>query len=254
MCYNINNSHTECHLGTKITAVLSHPAFSPHSKRCLPMKTLLTIMRLPDGSQEHCGRAHTIWLALALTGMGCCVGGLSLFFSATAYVSLNSWHLLGAYLSSPLLMFLNLLPPVLLIWLFYFLFRRSWAAFICTFLPVLAIALANYFKIRLRSDPLLASDLLLAAEAGGIVGNYTLDLTWLVWFALFCFVAGLLFTIFLMPHGIQGWRERTFGALSCLALIGVAFVSLYLNPTVYDQTPTQAIRYAWSDEIGRAHV
>lgn len=100
------------------------------------MKTLLTIMRLPDGSQEHCGRAHTIWLALALTGMGCCVGGLSLFFSATAYVSLNSWHLLGAYLSSPLLMFLNLLPPVLLIWLFYFLFRRSWAAFICTFLPV----------------------------------------------------------------------------------------------------------------------
>ena len=34
------------------------------------MKTLLTIMRLPDGSQEHCGRAHTIWLALALTGMG----------------------------------------------------------------------------------------------------------------------------------------------------------------------------------------
>ena len=139
MCYNINNSHTECHLGTKITAVLSHPAFSPHSKRCLPMKTLLTIMRLPDGSQEHCGRAHTIWLALALTGMGCCVGGLSLFFSATAYVSLNSWHLLGAYLSSPLLMFLNLLPPVLLIWLFYFLFRRSWAAFICTFLPVLAV-------------------------------------------------------------------------------------------------------------------
>lgn len=211
------------------------------------MKTLLTIMRLPDGSQEHCGRAHTIWLALALTGMGCCVGGLSLFFSATAYVSLNSWHLLGAYLSSPLLMFLNLLPPVLLIWLFYFLFRQSWAAFICTFLPVLAIALANYFKIRLRSDPLLASDLLLAAEAGGIVGNYTLDLTWLVWFALFCFVAGLLFTIFLMPHGIQGWRERTFGALSCLALICVAFVSLYLNPTVYDQTPTQAIRYAWSD-------
>lgn len=30
-------------------------------------------------------------------------------------------------------------------------------------------------------------------------------------------------------------------------MIGVAFVSLYLNPTVYDQTPTQAIRYAWSD-------
>ena len=103
------------------------------------MKTLLQIMLLPAGTQARYGTAHTIWMAAALTGLGCCVGGLSLFFAATAYTKLNSMALLYSYLYNPLILFLNLLPAVLLIWLFYFLFRRSWAAFICTFLPVLAV-------------------------------------------------------------------------------------------------------------------
>ena len=73
-------------------------------------------------------------------------------------------------LANPLILVLNLLPPVLLIWLFYFLSRRAWVGFLGSFIPTIGVALVNYFKIRLRSDPLLATDLRLAAEAGGIVG------------------------------------------------------------------------------------
>ena len=197
------------------------------------MKKLLRIMRLPAGSEACYGRAHHVWLALALTALGCCVGGLSLFFAATAYVKLNSWALLYSYLANPLILFLNLLPPVLLIWLFYFLTRRSWAAFLFSFVPTVGVALVNYFKIRLRSDPLLAADLRLAAEAGGIVGGYTLDVTWLVWFALGCFAAGLLFAIFLMPNGLRGWKKRALGALACLLLMGLSLPALFLNPAVY---------------------
>ena len=78
------------------------------------MKTLLQIMRLPAGTQARYGTAHTIWMAAALTGLGCCVGGLSLFFAATAYTKLNSMALLYSYLYNPLILFLNLLPAVLL--------------------------------------------------------------------------------------------------------------------------------------------
>lgn len=211
------------------------------------MKTLLHIMRPPPDPGGRLQAAHQVWLALALTGLGCCIGGLSLFFAATAYMKLNSMALLYSYLSSPLILALNLLPPVLLIWLFYFLSRRAWVGFLGSFLPVIGVTLANYYKIRLRSDPLLATDLRLAAEAGGIVGGYTLDLTWLVWFALGCFFAGLLFSIFLMPQGVRGWRERSFGALSCLALMAVALTGPYSSQAVYNRTDNSRFINPWSD-------
>ena len=211
------------------------------------MKKLLTIMRLPEGAQSPSARAHHIWMALALTALGCCIGGLSLFFSATAYVKLNSLAILYSYLANPLILLLNLLPSVLLIWLFYFLTRRAWAGFLGSFLPTIGIALVNYFKIRLRSDPLLATDLRLAAEAGGIVGGYTLDFTWLVWFALGCFAAGLAFSVLLMPQGMRGWRGRSFGALSCLALMAVALAGPYTSPQVYEMTANNRFINQWSD-------
>lgn len=211
------------------------------------MKILLQIMRLPPGTEERYGRAHHIWMALALTGLGCCIGVLSLLFSATAYVRLSGMDLFRSYLSHPLILSLNLLPPVLLIWLFYFLFRRAWAGFLGSFFPTIGVALVNYFKIRLRSDPLLATDLRLAAEAGGIVGGYTLDLTWLVWFALGCFAAGLLFAVFLMPRGMRGGRERWFGALSCLALMAVALAGPYTSPQIYAATANDRFINPWSD-------
>lgn len=211
------------------------------------MKTLWQIMRLPPGAGERLRAAHHIWLALSLTGMGCCIGGLALLFAATAYLKLDGALLFYSYLDHPLILALNLLPPVLLIWLFYFLSRRAWVGFLGSFLPTLGIALANYYKIRLRSDPLLATDLRLAAEAGGVVGGYTLDLTWLVWFTLACFIAGLLFAIFLMPQGIRGWRERSFGALSCLALMAVALAGPYSSPAVYNKTSNLRYINQWSD-------
>ncbi len=211
------------------------------------MNTLLQIMRYPAGSDPKYARAHKIWLAVCLTGLGCCVGGLSLFLAAGAYTKLDPWALLYSYLAHPLILFLNLLPPVLLLWLFYFLTGRAWAGFLGSFIPTIGIALVNYFKIRLRSDPLLAADLRLAAEAGNIVGGYTLDLSGLVWFSLFCFLAGLLFAVFLMPNGARGWRARLLGAGVCLLLIGAAVPTLYTSPEVYRRTENNRFINPWSD-------
>ena len=79
------------------------------------------------------------------------------------------------------------------------------------------------------------------------MGGYTLDLTWLVWFALGCFAAGLLFAIFLMPRGMRGGRERWFGALSCLALMAVALAGPYTSPQIYAATANDRFINPWSD-------
>ncbi len=211
------------------------------------MKKFFHIIRPPRGQEGTFSLARSLWRIFTLTGLGCCIGGLGLFFAATAYLKLNSTALLCSYLANPLILFLNLLPGVLLIWLFYFLSRRAWVAFLGSFVPVVGISMVNYFKIRLRSDPVLAVDLRLAAEAGDIVGGYTLDITWLVWFALGCLIAGFLFALLLIPRGTPGWKNRTFGALSCLALMAVSFVSLYVNPQIYNQTANNEYINPWSD-------
>ena len=191
---------------------------------------------------------HAPWTAVALTAMGCCIGMLALLFAATAYVKLPSWPVFSLYLHSPLILALNLLPPVLLIWLGYFLTGRAWAGFLGSFFPVVGIAMVNYFKIRLRSDPFLAADLRLAAEAQGIVGQYALDLTWLVWFSAGCFVLGLLVCVFCIPRVMRRGWERLFSFLSCMALVAVAFPALFLSPRMYAKTAdTTSLTNQWSD-------
>ena len=195
---------------------------------------------------------HPAWTAVSLTVLGLCIGVLALMLGATAYVKLPAKALFFSYFQQPSILLLNLLPGLLLIWLFYFLTRRPWAAFLLSWLPMTLIALVNYFKIRLRSDPLLAVDLRLAAEAGGIVGNYTLDLTWLVWFALACGLLGTLFARAFIPKGKKGWKKRTIGSVTCLLLAAVLAPTVYLSPKTYEKTVNHIAienRYInqWSD-------
>ena len=87
------------------------------------------------------------WLIFALTGLGCCVGVLTLLYGAAAYIKLPGLALFRSYFHHPALLGLNLLPPVLLIWLFYFLTRRGWgrafAAASCA--AVCAVSCASLF-------------------------------------------------------------------------------------------------------------
>lgn len=211
------------------------------------MKRLYHIMRPPTGAGRRLRAAHGVWMALALTGLGCWVGRLALLFSAGACGRLDRLELLQAYDANPLTTALNMLAPVLLIWLFYFLTRRAWAGYLGSFLPTIGVAVVNYYKIGLRGDPFLASDLWLAAEAGGIVGRYDLEVTNLLLLALASLAGGLLFAALLMPGGALGRRERGFGALSCLALLAVAIAGPYSSQSAYSGTGTSVFYiHPWS--------
>ena len=187
------------------------------------------------------------WLIFALTGLGCCVGVLTLLYGAAAYIKLPGLALFRSYFHHPALLGLNLLPPVLLIWLFYFLTRRGWGAFLGSFLPCMAVAMVNYFKIRLRSDPFLAADLTLISEAGGIVGNYSLDVDWLTWLTLGALLAGLLFSVLLIPKWPRRGWGRAFAAASCAAVCAVSCASLFTNSDLYQSTDNSEYINPWSD-------
>ena len=123
------------------------------------MKHLYRVVRCPKGAAPAYLPWHHLWLALGLTALGLLLGWLTMPLAAVSSPDLSAQDLWVWYMSSVDLWYRNLLPPVLLIWLLYFLTGRCWLSYLLTALPALGVALANYFKIQLRGDPLLASDL-----------------------------------------------------------------------------------------------
>ncbi len=210
-------------------------------------KKLLRIMRVPRGAEKEHPVAQGVWLTFSLTLLGICVGILALLFASESYPDLANEALFFSYFHKPLILVLNLLPPVLLIWLFYFITGRAWSAFLGSFLPSIGIALVNYYKIRLRSDPLLAVDLRLAAEAGNIVGGYTLDLNWLVWLALGCLLAGTLIAALLIGRKVRGWKPRLLGTAVFLGLTAASVPLLFTRTDVYKRADNPELINPWSD-------
>ena len=173
--------------------------------------------------------ASYLWAATAFTGLGCMVGLLILFLGSTAYAKLPGNQLLYSYLTHPLLLFLNLLPPVALMWLFYLFSGRAWFGYLLGAVPCLLLSIVNYYKIALRGDPLLGADLLLIGEATDIVGGYTLEFSTSIQAVLICSVAGFFFVLFLIPQKLKNKPLRFVGTLLCIAGISGSFSPLYTS-------------------------
>ncbi len=210
------------------------------------MRALLSILRFPRGSDRRLYPLHVLWLWLTLTAAGLCTGVLALKLAAASYSAMDAHKLFDFYLSQPQLMLLNLLPPVLLMFLFYYITRQPWLGFLGGYAVSIGVALVNYYKIRLRSDPLLAADLRLVSEAKGIVGGYTLEITPLVKLCGLCLLIGLVCFLLFTGGGVRGWTHLL-GALSSLAIFAVACVCLFLNAAVYQGLPLPEEVNPWSD-------
>ena len=191
---------------------------------------------------------YPVWRGLWLTAAGVFLGLLALPIGADSLSQVSGLVLLENCLGSPTLLALNLLPVVLLLWGAYCLTGRGWAAYLIAGVPVLLIALVNYFKIQLRGDPLLMKDLALVSEAGNMAGKYSLDFTALIWLDLALALAGLAVVCVVLPRK-KGWtRERLLGLLSALALLWVAMPALYLNEALYERENPEADWFnPWSD-------
>ena len=177
-----------------------------------------------------------LWTVAGLTALGVLLGYAALYLTAGSYGALSSGELLEHYMGSPLLLYLNCLPGVLLVWFFYFFFGRGWLAYLFAAIPVIGIALVNYYKIQFRGDPFLASDLRLATEAGDMMGHYTLEFSPVVQRTLLMVLVGLVLALVLRPRRLRVWKLRLFGLVSAAAILMTAQMALYCNEELYLRT------------------
>ena len=207
------------------------------------IKNLLT----GEGSPLERG-THQALVALFLFVFAVADGYLALHLAACSYAPLYHPAVYESYFNHPPIVLLNLLPSVLLMALGYFLTRRAWAAYLISAVPTIGMALVNYYKIQLRGDPFLASDLRLLRTAGGIVGHYHLDLSRVVLDAVAGFVLMFLLSLLLLRNGLRGKWLRLGGALVCLALMPLLYFQVYMDGATYGKTVNNdAIQHEWSD-------
>ncbi len=110
------------------------------------------------------------WLLPLLASLG--VGVLSLLLACGSY----GWPVFFSYFRHPLILCMNLLPPVLLSLLLYCAVGRSWIAHLLSSLLLLALSAADYFMLFFRDDTLLFTDIVDVGTALGVAGKYNLVL------------------------------------------------------------------------------
>ena len=154
--------------------------------------------------------------------LGGAVGITGLWISALSYPAAAG--LFAFYFSDARILALNVLPPILLALLGYFAFSRAWAAVLVSAVPTMLFATGNYYKLCLRDEPVVFSDLSLLRTAGGIAGKYNMTPTveMVMAFALCLFLCFL--ALFFVPHrGMKG-QLRLLGAELCLVCVSLLLV------------------------------
>lgn len=141
-------------------------------------------------------RYHCAFTLTALIFLGIGTGLVSLMLGASVF----GMPMFFSYFSSPLVVLLNLLPPVLLTLLLYWSTGRPWIGFAASALVVLALSAVSYFKMQIRNEPLVFSDYRLISEAGDSVAGYTFDINWKIWVAAVYLVAGTVAAFLLLKH------------------------------------------------------
>ena len=201
----------------------------------------------PDESTGAVMRwVHRIWVFFWLTALGAGIGLLSLYLTAHSYAAIGATALLQSYFKIPLLVVMNLLAPVLLVYLGFFLFARPWAAYLLSALPFLTLALASYYKVQLRGDPVLASDLRLLRTAGGIMDKYTFDITAPVLVVIEGFLLLLALSLLMLRRERMSSRARLAGIMAALSLtLGCCF-EYYPSADIYKATANTDLITPWS--------
>ncbi len=184
-----------------------------------------------------------IYTFLVLLAAGVGLGALCLYIAAGSY----RFEMFMSYLSVPLIPLLNILPVVLLVFFMYFLFNRVWAAFGASTLITLLLTLINYFKLSLRNDPLLFSDIGYAAEGGKMaLEKYGIQPDLKTVTAVGICVAALLFTIFFARARMRSGRLRLLGLIAAAAIAAGCYKPLYVSAEVYRDTSNNKLVSQWS--------
>ena len=188
-------------------------------------------------------RVNPAFNYVMLTLAGACIGLLSLLLASTVFGLSMFW----SYFSSPLVILLNLLPPILLLFLLYFISGRSWLAFSLSMLITMVFSLIHYFKVQIRGDPFILSDIMLVREVNKILAPYTLTMNWKVYLVIVAFLAGTAFSVFLLKHKPQKNVFRIVSSVIVVAVSAVLYMTVYADSGIYSNTIGGFSVHEWSD-------
>jgi phosphoglycerol transferase MdoB-like AlkP superfamily enzyme len=169
-------------------------------------------------------------VALALLATG--VGLISLLLGATVF----GMPMFRAYFASTMVIALNLLPPLLLIFLVYFACGRAWIAFLFPSLFILAISMIHFFKVQIRGDPLAASDYAYMFEAGSLLTAYTLTMNWKISLAIAALVCGAVFSAIALRYKPAGLRLRLIAVAAIFIVSAALYLTVYSDEELYLET------------------
>lgn len=193
------------------------------------MKDFFLFQRRPDAGWAAGKKAgYWIWNFVFVILAAAGIVLVSLLLALGPY----SLELARGYLECPLILLLNLLPPVALIVLLYGLTGRAGASFLVTAGIVLGLSVGNYYKLTFRDDPLMFADLLLLKEAGNMAGKYHLFLDKKLVLTLLCVALGWAFLHFFV-RGRPARRGRLVWVLAGAAA-WAAVLPLCRNDSVYN--------------------
>ena len=186
---------------------------------------------------------YFLWRFLVLLAAGISLGALALIFAYGNY----SWGVFLGYFDNLFLVAMNVLPAVLLLFVFYGLTGRAWLAFLLDGVLVLGLSIGNYFKLIFRDDPVYFEDMLILREAGAMAGSehYALFIDKRIAVALVCWIGGTLLLALLVRGAARGWRRRAGTALVALA-VGAALSPVYLDEDIYNGVENYEYLNQWS--------
>ena len=194
------------------------------------MRTFWLFQTAPDGLPKKRQAVFWLWNLGVLLAAGLSLGWLSMFFAYGDYPD----TIMKTYFQHPLILFLNIAPVVLALFLVYALVGRPWLAFLATDLVVWGLSLGNYYKLRFRDDPLMFQDLKNLRDAAAITAMADYDLTpdKRVIFGVLCLICGTAFLLFLVRGRLP--KKPRLALLAACAVLCLPTAKLMENTGIYN--------------------
>lgn len=181
---------------------------------------------------------NTAVVSVILAVFGVIIGVVSLLVVAR-YKNISTMQMFVTYIHNSTILLLNLIPPVLIILLIYFISGRAWVSFLFTSTLFLGLSAAHYLKVVLRSDPLTASDLFLIGEAGNIMTRYTVEMNWRYIVIPLGIILGTVFCALVFKGAEKRWLVRIICSVLVLVIIIGVYVKVYRDDTLYNSTKNE---------------
>jgi phosphoglycerol transferase MdoB-like AlkP superfamily enzyme len=149
------------------------------------------------------------------------------------------------YTSQPLLYLLNLLPLLLLLSILFHVFSRHWLAFGIGGGAYIIMHVVNRFMMQLRQEPFILSDILLRAEAAGVIKISELPFSPIIYLSAVVWLVITLLLFFFVKSKKHKWTVRAAGAVVSAVLFTTAFLTIYKSSQLYDSFKlTSGSRYS----------